>query len=80
MSAPEIVSCTITRKTTHYGMGGVVRPELYAFAEIRMTDEHGQHYLSRTWEDIQDAPFARAHQIAQFKQRWAANERMYPHE
>jgi hypothetical protein len=75
MSAPEIVECTITRKTTHYGMGGVVRPELYAFAEILMVDAEGRHYCSRTWEDIPDNPFNRAHQIAQFKQRWDMNER-----
>ena len=34
MSAPEIVECTITRRTTHYGMKGEIRPGLYAFSEI----------------------------------------------
>jgi hypothetical protein len=74
--APVIVECTITRRTTHYGMNGVIRPELYAFSEIYMLDADGQSYLSRTWEELPDTPFMRAHQIAQFKKRWARNERV----
>ena len=38
---PEIIECKIVRKTTHYGMGGAIRPELYAFSEILMTDSNG---------------------------------------
>jgi hypothetical protein len=75
MNAPEIIECKIVRRTTHYGMSGVIRPELYAFSEILMTDENGKHYCSRTWEDLPDTPFTRAHQIAQFKQRWERHER-----
>lgn len=75
MSTPEIVECKITRRTTHYGMGGVLRPELYAFSEILMTDSTGRHYCSRTWEEVKDSPFARAHQIAEFKKRMEAAER-----
>lgn len=72
---PEIIECKIVRKTTHYGMGGAIRPELYAFSEILMTDSNGVHYCSRTWEDLPNTPFARGHQIDQFKKRWEAHER-----
>ena len=75
MSAPEIVECTITRRTTRYGMKGEIRPGLYAFSEIHMLDENGVNYLSRTWEELPDTPFMRAHQIAEFKKRWERNER-----
>ena len=75
MSAPEIVECTITRRTTHYGMRGEIRPGLYAFSEIYMFDENGKSYLSRTWEELPDTPFTKAHQIAEFKKRWERNER-----
>lgn len=75
MSAPEIVECTITRGTTHYGMGGVIRPGLYAYSSIHMVDANGRNYLSRTWEELPDSPFMRAHQIAEFKKRWERNER-----
>jgi hypothetical protein len=74
VSAPEIVECVIVRRTT-YQDRDVIRSELYAFSEILMTDEYGRHYCSRTWDGIKDSPFARAHQIAQFKNRWEVNER-----
>ena len=76
VSAPEIVECTITRRTTHYGMNGVIRPELYAFSEIYMLDVNGVSYLSRTWEELPDTPFMKAHQISEFKKRWERNERV----
>jgi hypothetical protein len=72
---PEIVDCTIRRVNSHYGMKGEVRPDLYDLTEILMTDSDGRHYCSRTWEVIIDSPFARAHQIAQFKQRMEAAAR-----
>jgi hypothetical protein len=72
--APEIVECRIIRRTTHYD-GRTVRPELYAFSEILMTDAWGRHYCSRTWDELSDTSFARAHQIAEFKKRWEAHER-----
>ncbi len=74
MSAPEIIECTIVRRTTAYDRG-VVRPQLYAFSEILMTDANGRHYCSRTWDELKDSPFARGHQIAEFKKRWEADER-----
>jgi hypothetical protein len=74
MSAPEIVECTITRRTTAYDRD-VIRPKLYAFSEILMTDADGQHYCSRTWDELKDSPFARAHQIEEFKKRWGMYER-----
>jgi hypothetical protein len=75
VKAPEIVECTITRRTTHYGTKGEIRPGLYAFSEIHMLDENGVNYLSRTWEELPDTPFMRAHQISEFKKRWERNER-----
>jgi hypothetical protein len=75
MSAPEIVECTITRRTT-YQDRDVIRPQLYAFSEILMTDAGGRHYCSRTWEELKDSQFARAHQIEEFKKRWRMNERV----
>lgn len=74
MSAPEIVECTIVRRVTHYDRDAI-RPQLYAFSEVLMKDVGGQHYCSRTWEELKDSPFARAHQVEQFKTRWEANER-----
>lgn len=74
---PKIVECKIVRKTTHYGMGGVIRPELYAFSEILMTDEHGVHYCSRTWEELPNTPFMVGYQIEQFRKRWLDNERRH---
>jgi hypothetical protein len=68
----EIVECKIVRKTTHYGMGGVIRPDLYAFSEILMTDSDGRHYCSRTWEELPDTAFMRSFQIDQFHKRMAA--------
>ena len=45
-----------TRRTTHYGMKGEIRPGLYAFSEIHMLDENGVNYLSRTWEEAARHP------------------------
>lgn len=79
MSVPEIVECKINRRTTYYSgggrEGGSFGESLYAFSEILMTDDAGRHYCSRTWEELPNTAFARAHQIDQFKRRWAANER-----
>ncbi len=76
---PEIVECTINRRTTHYSgggrEGGRFGEALYAFSEILMIDANGRHYCSRTWEELPNTPFSRAHQIEQFKKRWEANER-----
>jgi hypothetical protein len=44
---PEIVDCQIVRRTTNYDRD-VIRPQLYAFSEILMTDSEGRHYCSRT--------------------------------
>jgi hypothetical protein len=73
MSAPDIIECRVIDRKIVLGDG-----KLYACSEIFMTDERGQHYCSRTWESLTDDPFQRAYQIAQFKQRWEANERRYP--
>lgn len=77
MSVPEIVDCKIVRRTTQYERD-VIRPQFYAFSEILMTDAQGRRYCSRTWDELKDSPFARAHQVAEFKKRWEAHERMYP--
>ena len=74
MPPPEIVECQIVRRTTNYDRD-MIRPKLYAFSEILMTDSLGRHYCSRTWDELKDSPFARAHQIAEFKKRWEAAER-----
>jgi hypothetical protein len=74
MAAPEIIECKIVRRTTHYERD-VIRPQLYAFSEILMTDVNGVHYCSRTWDELKDSPFARAHQIKEFQDRWDRNER-----
>jgi len=71
---PEIVECEIVRRTTHMDKD-VVRPQAYAFSEILMTDSEGRHYCSRTWDELKDSPFARAHQIEEFKKRWRMNGR-----
>ena len=70
---PEIVEVRIVRRTTHQD-GNTIRPHAYAFSEILMTSADGRHYCSRTWEEIADSPFARAHQVEQFKRRMAASQ------
>jgi hypothetical protein len=74
MSAPKIIECNIIRRTTYMDRD-VARPKLYAFSEILMVDEHGRQYCSRTWDEIKNDDFSRAHQIAEFKKRWEAAER-----
>lgn len=71
---PKIVECKIIRRTTNYDKN-VVRPQAYAFAEILMVDEHGVRYCSRTWDEVSDTAFSRAHQIDLFNKRWLAAER-----
>jgi hypothetical protein len=73
MAAPVIVECKIVERLTHYDREYVRPGKPFRFSEILMTDENGVHYCSRTWDVIPDNPFNRAHQIAQFKQRWESS-------
>lgn len=70
MLIPEIVECKLAPYKFLGGDG-----KLYAGTEILMTDTDGRHYCSRTWDQIPDTAFMRAHQIEQFKKRMEAAER-----
>lgn len=81
MPAPEIVECRIIHRTTQFGDNSraiIRRDGLYAYTEILMTDEHGRHYCSHTWDEIPDNAFSREAQKTEFRKRWDRAERQKP--
>jgi hypothetical protein len=64
-AAPNIATVRIQRRTVF--ADGAQR----ACAEVLMVDTAGTCYCSRLWHELDDTPFNRADQVAQFRRRWA---------